>query len=31
VILAGVSVTSRKWRCSRRQFRVLTVSVVHYG
>ena len=30
-ILAGVSVTSRKWRCSRRQFRVLTVSVVHYG
>ena len=31
VILAGVSVTSRKWHCSRRQFRVLTGSVVHYG
>jgi hypothetical protein len=31
VILAGVSVTSRKWRCSRRQFRVLTESVMHYG
>jgi hypothetical protein len=31
VILAGVCVTSRKWRCSRRQFRVLTGSVVHYG
>jgi hypothetical protein len=31
VILAGVIVTSRKWRCSRRQFRVLTGSVVHYG
>jgi len=30
VILAGDSVTSRKW-CSRRQFRVLTGSVVHYG
>jgi len=30
VILAGVSVTSRKWRCSGRQFRVLTGSVVHY-
>jgi len=29
VILAGVSVTSRKWRCSRQQFRVLTGSVVH--
>jgi hypothetical protein len=28
---SGVSVTSRKWRCSRRQFRVLTASVVHYG
>ena len=26
VILAGVSVTSRKWRCSRRQFRVLWES-----
>jgi len=26
VILAGVSVTSRKWRCSRRQFRVLQES-----
>jgi len=31
VILAGVNVTSRKWRCSRRQFRVLTGSVVRYG
>jgi len=26
VILAAVSVTSRKWRCSRRQFRVLQES-----
>jgi len=30
VILAAVSVTSRKWRCSRRQFCILTGSVVHY-
>jgi hypothetical protein len=30
-ILPGVSMTSRKLRCSRRQFRVLTGSVVHYG
>jgi len=29
VILAAVSVTSRKWRS--RQFHVLTGSVVHYG
>jgi hypothetical protein len=31
VILAGVSVMSRKWRCSRQQFCVLTGGVVHYG
>jgi len=31
VILAGVTVTSQEWRCSRRQFRILTGSVVRYG
>jgi hypothetical protein len=31
VILVSVCVTSRKWRCSGRYSRVLTVSVVHYG
>jgi len=31
VILAGVSATLRKWRCSRRQLRVLTASMLHLG
>jgi len=30
VILAGLSATSRKWRCSR-QFRILTASVLYLG